>query len=150
MIPGFSGSLSTFTDSVIHTVIFEFVSNFATGADSTWRLWLEIEEGRSRQSANREEVKAGSEKSEVCRAEAFPQEGDGRLCWLRTGPLFTLLGGCREAGISGKISRSHKRRSHTFSSHRYNFTEITITTPRLTRILYRLNGGGISLGGDVV
>jgi hypothetical protein len=33
----------------------------------------------------REEVKAGSEKSEVCHAEAFPQEGDGRFCWLRTG-----------------------------------------------------------------
>jgi len=33
--------------------------------------------------------------------------------------LFALLGGCREAGFSGKISRSHKRRSHTLSSHRF-------------------------------
>jgi hypothetical protein len=67
-------------------------------------------------------------------------------------PLFALLGGCREAGFSGKISRSHKRRSHTFSSHRfyYNFTEITITTPSLTRILDRLIRGGIILCGDVV
>jgi hypothetical protein len=32
----------------------------------------------------------------------------------------------------------------------YNFTEITITTPPLTRILDRLTGGGIILCGDVV
>jgi hypothetical protein len=32
----------------------------------------------------------------------------------------------------------------------YNFTEITITTPPLTRILDRLIGGGIILCGDVV
>jgi hypothetical protein len=32
----------------------------------------------------------------------------------------------------------------------YNFTEITITTPPLTRILDRLIGGGISLCGDGV
>jgi hypothetical protein len=67
---------------------------------------------------------------------------------LRTGHFFTLLGRCREAGFSGRsATRSHKRRSHTFSSHRfyYNFTEITITTPPLTRILDRLIGGGISL-----
>ena len=34
LIPGSLGSLSTFADSVIHKVIFEFVNNFATGADS--------------------------------------------------------------------------------------------------------------------
>jgi len=70
------------------------------------------------------------------------------------GQLFALLGegfgGCREAEISGKISRSHKRRSHTFSSHRfyYNFAEITITTPPLTGILDRLIRGGISPYSD--
>ena len=32
----------------------------------------------------------------------------------------------------------------------YNFTEITITTPPLTRIFDRLIGGGISLRGDGV
>ena len=67
------------------------------------------------------------------------------------GPLFALLeegfGGYREAEFYGKISRSHKRRSHRFY---YNFTEITITTPPLTRILDRLIGGGISPRGDVV
>ena len=53
-------------------------------------------------------------------------------------PLFPLLGGCRS--------------SHTFSSHRfyYNFTEITITTPRLTSVLDSLIGGGISLCCDGV
>jgi hypothetical protein len=63
-----------------------------------------------------------------------------------------VFGGCREAEFYGKISRSHKRRSHTFSSHRfyYNFTEITITTPPLTRILDRLIGRGISLCGDCI
>jgi hypothetical protein len=42
---------------------------------------------------------------------------------------------------------------HMYFSHRffiYNFTEITITTPSLTRILDRLIGGGISLCGDDV
>jgi hypothetical protein len=38
---------------------------------------------------------------------------------LSHGPLFALLRGCREAGISGKILSSHIRRSHTFSSHRF-------------------------------
>jgi hypothetical protein len=54
--------------------------------------------------------------------------------------------------FSSKGTRSHKRRSYTFSSHRfyYNLTEITITTPPLTRILDRLIGGGISLYGDGV
>ena len=62
------------------------------------------------------------------------------------------FGGCREAEFSGKISRSHKRRSYTFSSHRfyYNFTEITIITPPLTRILNRLIRGGISLYSDSI
>jgi hypothetical protein len=32
----------------------------------------------------------------------------------------------------------------------YNFTEITITTPSLTRIVDRLIGGGISLYSDIV
>ena len=41
----------------------------------------------------------------------------------------------REEGFSGKILRSHKFRSHRFY---YDFTEITITTPPLTRILDRL------------
>lgn len=43
-------------------------------------------------SAKREEVKAGNEESEVesRKLEAFPQEGDSRFCWLRTGPLFAL------------------------------------------------------------
>jgi len=40
--------------------------------------------------ANREEVKAGSEKLEVCHAEAFTQEGACRFCWLRTVPRFAL------------------------------------------------------------
>ena len=34
LIPGSLHSLSTFADSVIYKVIFKFVSNFATGADS--------------------------------------------------------------------------------------------------------------------
>jgi len=52
---------------------------------------------------------------------------------------FALLGGCREAGFFGKSSmRSHKCRSHTFSSNRYKFTDITIATPPLTRIVDRL------------
>jgi hypothetical protein len=57
------------------------------GAISLWKLWLKIEEARSRLSAKREEVKAGSEKLEVDHGEAFPQEG---FCWLRTVPLFPL------------------------------------------------------------
>lgn len=38
-------------------VIFEFVSNLARGADPPRRLWLEIEEVRSRQSAKRRSEK---------------------------------------------------------------------------------------------
>jgi hypothetical protein len=82
-------------------------------------------------------LSAGGSMAGVCRAEAFPQEGD---CSEDVGMR----------GFSGKISRSHKRRSHTFSSHRYNTTEITISTPQLTRIIDRLIGSGISLCGDVV
>jgi len=55
-------------------------------------------------------------------------------------PVFGF-GGCREAEFSGKILRSHKRRSHRSY---YNFTEITITTPPLARILDRLIGRGIN------
>jgi hypothetical protein len=90
-------------------------------------------------------VKAGSEKlGSSLRQKHY---------WLYTGPLFALIGGCREIGIFRQGMRSHKHRSHPFSSHRfilYNFTEITITTPPLTRILDRLIGGGISLYSDVV
>jgi hypothetical protein len=35
-------------------------------------------------------VEARSEKTEVYHAEAFPQERNGRFCWLRKGPLFAL------------------------------------------------------------
>jgi hypothetical protein len=49
-------SLSTLRDSVIHKVIFEFVSNFAAGTGSPWRLWLKIEEVRSRFSNKRNET----------------------------------------------------------------------------------------------
>lgn len=48
--------------------------------------------------------------------------------------------------FSGK-GRSYKRRSHRFY---YNFTEIIITIPLLTRILNRLIEGGISLYGNGV
>jgi hypothetical protein len=76
----------------------------------------------------------------------------GREGLLRTGH-FCPARRMSEAGFPGRsATRSHKRRSHTFSSHRfyYNFTEITITTPPLTRILDRLIGGGINLCGDGV
>ena len=60
----------------------------------------------------------------------------------------SLIGVCRET----QGTRSHKRRSHTFSSHKFikDLTEVTITTPSLTRVLNRLIGGGISLCGDSV
>jgi hypothetical protein len=67
--------------------------------------------------------------------------------------LFAVLGGCREAGFSGRSSMcSHKYRSYKFSNHRfyYNFTEIIIITLLLTRILDCLIGGGISLYSNSV
>ena len=71
---------------------------------------------------------------------------------------FWLVGGCRETGIfrHDPPLLSHKLRIDKFSSHKYysikiiNFTEITVTTTRLTRVLARLIGGGISPCGDVV
>jgi hypothetical protein len=67
-----------------------------------------------------------------------------RLSFCKTLRGIPLLGGCREAGFSGTSVAA------TFSSHRfyYNFAEITIITPPLTRILDRLIGKGISCDGS--
>lgn len=61
----------------------------------------------------------------------------------------------RKMSGSGKFredSAQPQHCSHTFSSHRfyYNFTDITIATPPLTRIFNRLIGGGINSCGDGV
>jgi hypothetical protein len=45
------------------------------------------------------------------------EKSEARRNWLRTVPIFALIGGCRETGISRQGTRSHTRRSHT--SHRF-------------------------------
>lgn len=51
------GHLLTLTDSVIHKIILEFVSKFATEAISPWRVWLMIEEvDRSNESRRRRSI----------------------------------------------------------------------------------------------
>ncbi len=66
----------------------------------------------------------------------------------------------RRVTVAERVTATHKplfasedvpadppQRNHRFY---YNFTEITITTPPLTRILDRLIGGGINLYSDSV
>jgi hypothetical protein len=50
--------------------------------------------------------------------------------------------------FSGKVRAATNVAATDFTT--YNFTDITIATPPLTRILDRLIGGGIILCGDVV
>jgi hypothetical protein len=52
------------------------------------------------------ESKTGSEKSEVCHAEAFPKE--------------VKLNRVGKQEFSGKGMCSHKRRSYTFNSHKFD------------------------------
>ena len=60
-------------------------------------------------------------------------------------PLFAIIGRCRDAGIFRQGRTATSVAATDFIT--YNFTEITITTPLLTRILDRLIGGGIILCG---
>jgi hypothetical protein len=75
-------------------------SSLARGAGSPWRPGLEIGAVcRVKQSAKQFKGKARSEKQDVKKAEKFDA---------------TLLAGRR-------MSRSYKRHSHTFSSHRFYY-----------------------------
>ena len=71
---------------------------------------------------------------------SYREEKTADFVWLRTGPLFALVGGCREREISGRVCAATNVAAIDFIT--YNFTEITITTPPLTRILDRLIKGG--------
>jgi hypothetical protein len=99
------------TSSVIRKVIFEFLSYLAGGADPLRRLWREIEEVCSRQSAREEvkpEVKAGS-LARISRKRMADFVGRAQ------GPLFcsNLIGGYRKTEIFRKGTCSHKRHSYT-------------------------------------
>jgi hypothetical protein len=70
----------------------------------------------------------------------------------------SFLGGCAQSKKSATLCSGRRMSAHgNFPAGYawphillYYFTEITITTPPLTRILNRLIGGGIILCGDVV
>ena len=76
-------------------------------------------------------MKAGSEEPEVRCDRSIVSCAQGTFCanWR----------------MSGNKNFPASTRSHTFSSHSYNFTEINIATPSLTRILDRLIGGGMEV-----
>jgi hypothetical protein len=98
----------------------EFVSNFARGADSPWRLRLKIEEvRRSRQSAKQFERK---EKSEVKSRKFVATEA-----FLTQEKIAILLTAhfCSGRRVSGNGEFS----GNATDFITYNFTEITITTP---------------------
>jgi hypothetical protein len=86
--------------------------------------------------------KSGVEKPEVESRSSYPKEmADFVGCALGHFLLWSEDLGKREFSGKGRAA------THRFY---YNFTEITITTPPLTRILDRLIGGGISLYSDGV
>ena len=73
----------------------------------------------------------------------------GLLC---TGHFLLCSEDVGKRNFPARFHTATNRRSHTFSSHKfyYNFTEITIATPLLTRIFDRLTGRGIILCDNIV
>ena len=106
-----------------------------------WHLRQDDTVGRAQNNLRKEDSGSGKAGS----GHFLPQGEDGHFL------LWSEDVGKRE--FSGKVRAATNVAATCLAATdfiTYNFTEITITTPPLTRILDRLIGGGIILCGDVV
>jgi hypothetical protein len=90
-------------------------------------------------------------KSQQCKAGRQREAGSGLAA------TFSQLEDVGKRNFPARSALTQPHASHSqISSHRYYiiniiiFTEITVTTTQLTRVLARLIGGGINPCGDVV
>ncbi len=95
--------------------------------------------------------KAGSGKSKVRRDRSISYPKEEMADFVGCAPSNFLLWSedVAKRDFSGKV-RTATSITATHLAATINFTEITVTTTQLTRILDRLIGGGISLCGDGV
>jgi hypothetical protein len=98
-----------------------------TNIANHWRLWLKIE---------KREPKVKGRKFAM--QKHFPRKGTADFAGCAQGHFLPLVGEYRHTGISRQGTEYTKPQTSQPQTLCYNLTDITITTPPLTRILNRL------------
>ena len=75
-----------------------------------------LQEEREAMSENRvrsrQSVKQFGRKDESWKIKSRKVRRSRSICWLRTGPLFALVGGCRETGIFRQVRQPQTSQPH--------------------------------------